>query len=50
MLAAIASDQPQAQRASVVAERIIERIIERYARAPIVNACLIDARDIRRRR
>jgi len=29
VLAAVASDQPQAQRATVVAERIIERIIER---------------------
>jgi ribonucleoside-diphosphate reductase alpha chain len=29
VLAAVASDQPQAQRATVVAERIIERIVER---------------------
>jgi ribonucleoside-diphosphate reductase alpha chain len=29
VLAAIASDQPQAQRATVVAERIIERVVER---------------------
>ena len=29
VLAAIASDQPQAQRATVVAERIVERVIER---------------------
>jgi ribonucleoside-diphosphate reductase alpha chain len=29
ILAAIASDQPQAQRAAVIAERIVERIIER---------------------
>ncbi len=29
VLAAVASDQPQAQRATVVAERIVERVIER---------------------
>jgi ribonucleoside-diphosphate reductase alpha chain len=29
VLAAVASDQPQAQRATVVAERIVERIVER---------------------
>jgi len=29
VLAAVASDQPQAQRAAVVAERIVERVIER---------------------
>jgi ribonucleoside-diphosphate reductase alpha chain len=29
ILAAIASDQPQAQRAAVIAERIIERVVER---------------------
>jgi ribonucleoside-diphosphate reductase alpha chain len=30
VLAAIATDQPQAQRATVVAERIVERIVERF--------------------
>ena len=51
VLAAIASDQPQVQRATVVAERIVERVIERIrARAPIENACLIGGRDIRRKR
>jgi ribonucleoside-diphosphate reductase alpha chain len=29
VLAAVASDQPQAQRATIVAERIIERVVER---------------------
>jgi ribonucleoside-diphosphate reductase alpha chain len=29
VLAAVASDQPQAQRAAVVAERVVERIVER---------------------
>jgi ribonucleoside-diphosphate reductase alpha chain len=30
VLAAVASDQPQVQRATVVAERIVERIVERF--------------------
>ncbi|HYJ57792.1 MAG TPA: vitamin B12-dependent ribonucleotide reductase [Methyloceanibacter sp.] len=43
VLAAVASDQPMAQRASVVAERVVERIIER-ARARADRERLPDRR------
>ena len=43
VLAAVASDQPQVQRATVVAERIIERIVER-ARAKADRERLPDRR------
>jgi ribonucleoside-diphosphate reductase alpha chain len=43
VLAAVASDQPQAQRATVVAERIVERIVER-ARARADRERLPDRR------
>ena len=49
VLAAIASDQPQAQRAIVVAERIVERVIERIRARADRERCLIGARAISRR-